>query len=519
MQRRGERGIQAHVSSALRPARLPRLALLPLAAALIACGPDSATSEPASEQAAREASRSEDPRAADWLVALSADSAAAARGAVREIVAARDTRFVAVFIELLRAAEVGIAGDAVRRDSATALEALTDQSFGTDWPAWVEWYAGTELEPPPGFTGWKGDLLGRVDENFSRLLYPGAPSRIRVEEVLWGGVAYQGIPALDRPDAIPAGKADYLEPGEPVFGIALNGEARAYPHRILDWHEMVNDELGGVHFSLAYCTLCGSGIAYRGEASDGRVYDFGSSGFLMRSNKLMVDRQTESLWNQFTGRPVLGRLAASEIRLERLPGVVATWAAWKARHPETTVLSLETGHNRPYQPGAAYGGYFASPDTMFPVRSHGGPPRKTRVYGLEVEGIPVAYPVDLLTRIRLVRDEIGGKPVLLLASAQPIEVEALSLRSGRVHYSAGAEVRAYRTSGQRFELAEEDDLLRDEAGRRWRVSEDALIGPAGQRLERLPGVQAYWFAWSAYHPKTRLFSEQGPGAVAPQAVR
>ena len=495
-------------------ARITGLAVFLVSAVLVGCGPEAAVSEAASHDAAREAARREDPRAADWLAALSGDSATAARRAIREIVEASDTRFVSVLIELLRGAEVGIAGDAVRVDSAAALEALTGRSSGTDWPAWVEWYAGTELRSPPGFTGWKGDLLGRVDEHFSQLLYPGAPSRIRVEEIVWGGVAYDGIPTLDRPDAIPAAEADYLDPDEPVFGVAWKSEARAYPHRILDWHEMVNDELAGVPFSLAYCTLCGAGIAYRGEASDGRVYAFGSSGLLMRSNKLMVDRQTRSLWNQFTGRPVLGSLVDSEVRLERLPGVVATWSDWKRRHPETTVLSLETGHNRPYQLGAAYGSYFAAPDTMFPVRVRPELPPKVRVYGIEVDGVPKAYPVEALTRARLIHDEIGDTAVLLVAGAKEIDVAGQSLRSGRVRYSAGAEVRAYVTHGQRFALDDQEGTLRDDIGGTWQVAEEALVGPAGERFERLPGVQSYWFGWSAYHPLTLVFREGSPGTPA-----
>ena len=453
------------------------------------------------------------------LAALSGSSAGTARGAIDRVVAARDARFTAVFVELLRAAEVGVASPGAGRASAGALESLHATGFGADWHAWVKWYAGTELAPPPGFTGWKGELLGRIDPHFAEILAPGAPSRIRVEEVVWGGVGFEGIPALDRPATLAAGEADYLTPEEPVFGIVLNGEARAYPHRILDWHEMVNDEVGGVGFSLAYCTLCGSGIAYRAEASDGKRYDFGSSGFLMRSNKLMVDRQTRTLWNHLTGRPVLGPLADSEVRLERLPLVVTRWADWRARHPGTRVLSLDTGFDRPYRPGAAYGGYFASPETMFPVRERSRLlPAKERVFGLELGGVPKAYPVEALVEARVVNDTLNDVAVVLVAADPQIEVAGSSVRTGPARYRAGAPVRAYRAGSARFRL--EDGVLKDASGRTWKLEEDALVGPDGQRAERLAGFLAYWFGWSSFHPGTLVWkAPASPSSSAAPSAR
>ena len=128
-----------------------------------------------------------------------------------------------------------------------------------------------------------------------------------------------------------------------IYGISLNGDDRAYPLRIMDWHEMANDIVGGVPVSLAYCTLCGAGIAFdgrvpAGDSSESTTYTFGSSGFLYRSNKLMYDRQSRTLWNQFTGQPVLGPLADEDISLELLPVVLTTWKDWVDQHPDTQVL-------------------------------------------------------------------------------------------------------------------------------------------------------------------------------------
>lgn len=453
-----------------------------------------------------------DEESGTLLAAVEGSSQDAARKAIERIVEAGDRRFAAVFIELIRASQIGIAAPSVAIHASEALERLSGESFGMNWGAWVRWYAGTELAPPPGFVSFKGRLLGRIDPAFEALLRDEHPSRIRVEEIVWGGVPYEGIPALDRPPAIPASKATYLEPDEPVFGIRLGGEARAYPLRILDWHEMANDELGGVPFSLAYCTLCGSGIAYDTRVPDIGPLDFGSSGFLMRSNKLMVDRQTRTLWNQFTGRPVLGPLADKDIRLAVLPSVVTRWQDWLARHPDTTVLSLDTGHERPYHPGAAYAGYFASPDTMFPVRrTRSELPEKARIFGLERDGLARAYPLETLLAHRVVNDRFLDETIVVVVGGPRLIVNGHSVRSGSARYDAGAEVRAYRRGSHEFRASEAPHRLTDEAGGHWRVEEEALVGPDGQRLARVPGVLAYWFGWQSYHPRTELYgSETAP---------
>jgi hypothetical protein len=328
-----------------------------------------------------------------------------------------------------------------------------------------------------------------------------------VEEVVWGGVPFEGIPALERSPVIPASEATYLGPDDPVFGIVLGGEARAYPLRILDWHEMANDVLGGVPFSLAYCTLCGSGIAYDARVPGREPFDFGSSGFLMRSNKLMVDRQTRTLWNQFTGRPVLGPLADQEIRLQKLASVVTRWKEWRERHPDTTVLSPNTGQRRSYEPGAAYAGYFASRTTMFPV--HGARndlPDKERVFGIERDDEAVAYPLTLLLEHGVVNDRVAGEPVVVVAQEPRIWVDGESLRSGRARYSAGAAVRAYARGAHELRAGKRAGQLLDGRGETWHVEEDALVGPGGERLPRTPGVLAYWFGWRSYHPKTRVYA-------------
>ena len=151
-----------------------------------------------------------------------------------------------------------------------------------------------------------------------------------------------------------------------MFGVSVNGVARAYPKRILAWHEMALDRLGDVELTIVYCTLCGTVIPYE-SVVEGRHITFGTSGLLYRSNKLMFDHETKSLWNTFEGVPVVGALVDSGVRLTHRSVVTTTWGEWRRRHPGTTVLSVETGHQRDYSEGAAYRKYFATDRLMFAV--------------------------------------------------------------------------------------------------------------------------------------------------------
>lgn len=151
-----------------------------------------------------------------------------------------------------------------------------------------------------------------------------------------------------------------------VFGLFVNGEARAYPKRILAWHELALDRLGGVDLAIVYCTLCGTVMPFESTVP-GRAFHFGTSGLLYQSNKLMFDEETKSLWSTFEGKPIVGALAGSGVSLRARPVVTTTWKAWTTAHPDTTVLSRDTGYDRDYSEGAAYRDYFASDQLMFQI--------------------------------------------------------------------------------------------------------------------------------------------------------
>jgi Protein of unknown function (DUF3179) len=184
-----------------------------------------------------------------------------------------DRGSIAVLIQLLRWQPDDEDAIVVR------LKSLTGADPGRHWFDWMLWQqAHPEVTPYSGYAGFLADLLASIDPRFRRFLRENVPHAIRIEEIAWGGVAVDGIPALDNPKMIAAGDAAYLNADDPVFGVEINGDARAYPLRIANWHEMVNDVVGGVPVSLAYCTLCGAGILFDGRvAGRDHPFTFGSS--------------------------------------------------------------------------------------------------------------------------------------------------------------------------------------------------------------------------------------------------
>ncbi len=386
-----------------------------------------------------------------------------------------------------------------RRETAElsrALQALTghDAVGWFDWMVWQE--AHPDVRPHPSFAALKREVLSRIDPDFLRFFPDQATldgMKIRLEEVTWGGVRVDGIPSLDFPTLISAGEANYLLDDDLVFGVEINGDARAYPLRIMGWHEMFNEVIGGVPLALAYCTLCGAGILFETKLENREEpFVFGSSGLLYRSNKLMFDRQTDSLWNQFTGRPVSGPLVDSGIALKIRPVAITSWRRWRDRHPNTKVLSLETGFIRDYGSGVVYRDYFASSELMFPAvvdqRQHR---QKDYVFGIRHVGRSKAWPLAAFAGGAVINDAIGPRELVLIGAQET------------------RTVRAYERRGQVFEPSPTADGGLQSAEGRWQIAEEVLTGPGGERLPRVPGHIAYWFAWNGYlGAESELYSAQ-----------
>ena len=420
---------------------------------------------------------------------------------------AGDKSMVPVIVTLMRF----INREAVFEEAVLTLNELTGEDFGTTpaaWPAWFEWVGANldDYRPPDGYPQLKRRFLASIHPGFEQFLqgYEDT-SRIEPFEIEWGGVAPDGIPPLEFPPNIPADEAEYLESHERVFGVSINGEHRAYPLRIMNPHEMANDVLGGEPISLAYCTLCGAGIAYHGEF-DGMETTFGTSGFLYRSNKIMYDRETFSLWNQETGQPVIGELADSGIQLNFFPTLLTTWGEWTDEHPDTTVLALDTGVSQPGRyfpednPNATYYEYFNTPGTMFPVWIRDDSlEAKDVVLGVNVGEAQKAYPVSVLQVERVVNDTLGETNVVVLGS----EISQAA--------------KAYERGDQEFSRTEGDTStgvpmkLVDKNGQVWDVTEEALVNAsdASQTLPRIPTHSSFWFGWYAFYPETELYEGGG----------
>ncbi len=198
------------------------------------------------------------------------------------------------------------------------------------------------------------------------------------------------------------------------------------------------------------------------------------------------DHATKSLWSTLTGTPVVGPLVGKGIELTTLHVVTTTWKEWKKRHPETLVLSLDTGHQRDYSEGAAYREYFATDRLMFGVpKLDTRLSNKAEVLALRSPTEQLAIAAQFLTANRVYHDRLGRQAFVVFTD------------------TSGAN-RVYETGNVRFESWDGDDVVRDSAGRSWKLSEDRLVGPGGRTLKRLPAHRAFWFGWYAAYPNTRL---------------
>ena len=368
------------------------------------------------------------------------------------------------------------------------LQKKTGQEFGFDVNGWYQWLWNREEQRLPYYAMFKSVLYGHIDPKFAGYFSEGRPARIRLDEIVWGGVVQDGIPPLRSPEMIAPDEARYLADDNVLFVLAINGYARAYPKRILAWHEMFVDVVGGVPVTGAYCTLCGSMILYKSQA-DGAVHRLGTSGFLYRSNKLMYDEGTQSLWNTLWGSPVLGPLVDQNIQLERLSVVTTTWGEWRRRHPDTSVLSLNTGHERDYSEGEAYRQYFATDELMFSV-----PVLDRRLSNKdEVLGVifpqypdkPLAIAADYLSEHPVFHDRVGERRFVVLTDA-----------SGANRVYEARDVTFIRWDGQQSVI--------DANGDTWHLTESALTAPNGRLLYRLPAHRAFWFGWYSAYSHSRL---------------
>lgn len=345
-------------------------------------------------------------------------------------------------------------------------------------------------------------------------------SLVPLEEIRSAGPPPDGIPPIDHPKFIAAGDATWLTPEEPVIAFERNGDVRAYPLQILTWHEIVNDDVGGEPVAVTFCPLCNSAIAFsrrvkatseardllRGEPSP--VLDFGTSGRLYRSNLVMYDRQTRSLWIQFTGQSVVGPFIG--MQLDVLPAQIVSWDEVRRAHPDVKVLSRDTGHSRDYgtNPYAGYDDVESSPFL------YAGPQDKRlrpmeRVVTVRRGQEAVAYRYADLERLAtdgataVVRDR---DLVVLYRRGTHSALDRSAIADSRDVGATGVFVP--RAAGHPLTLlARGDRFVDDETGTTWDVLGRATAGDLkGQRLEPVVHDDTFWFVWAAFEPKTTIWA-------------
>lgn len=311
---------------------------------------------------------------------------------------------------------------------------------------------------------------------------------VPLEKIVSGGPPKDGIPSVDEPKFVTIEKATFIEDGDLVIGLRVNGETKAYPLKILVWHEIVNDRIGDVPVSVTYCPLCFTSMVFVRNV-DGQEVEFGTSGKLYNSNLVMYDRFSDSLWSQAMGRGIVGKYSGYE--LKRLPFDLAYWREWKQLYPDTLVLSTDTGSTRPYGVDP-YGDYYTTPQIYFPVEHKDDrlQPKET-VMGLAHDNSFKAYKLTDIVKQNVINDSIGNKSVLLL-SLQPFMARAFDRT----------------VDGKVFEFQFSNGRLTDkQTASEWNFDGEAISGPLQDKhLIRLAVDPSFWFSWAAFHPDTKLYS-------------
>ncbi len=313
------------------------------------------------------------------------------------------------------------------------------------------------------------------------------------------------IPPLDEPSFVGFDEADqWLDDREPVALLQAGGETRAYPVQILTWHEIVNDEVGGIPVAITYCPLCNTAIGFD-RRLDGRILRFGTSGLLRNSDLVMWDRETESLWQQATGEAIVGELAGAQ--LTYLPVSLISWKDFREAYPDGKVLSRDTGFSRAYgtNPYEFYDS--ASAPFLFDGEIDDRYPAMERVVGVQVGNEVKGYPFSVLEDERVVNDIVGGQDIAVLWGSEDTAsaLDAGEIKDGR---AVGVGIAYSRVlDGESLNIEWRDGQFVDrETGSNWNILGEAVSGPrAGSRLDPVVHANHLWFAWAAFFPDADVY--------------
>ena len=327
---------------------------------------------------------------------------------------------------------------------------------------------------------------------------------IEYHDLLSGGPPRDGIPPIDQPKFIENQlAAQWLKPNDPVIALEINGDARAYPLQILTWHEIVNDVVGEISVTITFCPLCNSAIVFK-RNHQGITYDFGTSGLLRNSDLVMYDRQTESLWQQFTGEAIVGVMTGEQLMM--IPSGLIGFEQFQAAYPAGKILSKETGYSREYGRNP-YPGYDDIRNNPFLFRDPVDErlPAMARVVTVSDGKYHNAYPVELLEKLGVIHHQLGNQAVVIFhQDGVSSALDTTRIANGDDVGATGVFVPL--VGKQELTFIKERGFVDEQTGSHWNIVGQAILGPLkGKQLERLVHADQFWFSWGAFRPDTLIY--------------
>jgi len=333
---------------------------------------------------------------------------------------------------------------------------------------------------------------------------------IDLSTLMSGGPPKDGIPSVDNPSFVSVGEAsNWVAPEEPVILLEHKGTARAYPLQILTHHEIVNDRIAGTPVAVTFCPLCYSALVFE-RTLGGEPVEFGVSGMLRNSDLVMYDRKTETLWQQLTGKGIVGDLAGQT--LKQLPSQIVSFRQFGETHPDGEVLSRDTGHNRPYGRNP-YAGYDDINNKPFAYR---GPtddrlPPMAKVVAVTIGDSYKAYPHSKTEEKRVIHDTVADRPLAVFHAPGAVSaLDASQIAESKETGSTGVFDRRVDGRTLTFSYVDDGRFKDEETGSTWTVTGKAVDGPLkGTQLDRVQHGDYFAFAWFAFRPDAALYSDGG----------
>ncbi len=330
-------------------------------------------------------------------------------------------------------------------------------------------------------------------------------SIVNLEEIESGGPPKDGIPAIDKPKFISINHANkWLDSQEPVIVLTLAEHAHAYPLQVLIYHEIVNDELADIPVSVTFCPLCNASVVFDRRV-EGKVLDFGVTGKLRMSDMIMYDRQTESWWQQFTGKGIVGAYAGTV--LKQIPASIVAYGDFRETYPMGLVLSNDTGYSRPYGRNP-YKGYDRVGDYpfLFSGKIDNRLPAMERVLFVRYGEQQRLYPFGLVSELSVINDELGNLKIAIFGKHGTLSaLDAEQIKNSKKIVSVTAWSRQLDDQILSFEFS--DNQIRDrETGSHWNILGKATSGPyIGRQLNEVDSGVHFAFAWLAFNPNSDIY--------------